>query len=86
MGGESLSVEWGTEDSRKSVHCTTPTQMCTIPGSVVVIVAKRTERWPGNRCTDCHNKLPETNSEFLSYTLPLSPDSRIREQSVKYQR
>ena len=58
--------------------------MCTISGSVVVIVPKR-KCWPGNRCTNCHSKLAETKSEFLSYTLPLSPDSRIREQKIKWE-
>jgi len=81
MGGESLSVERGTENSRKSVqdHIVLLLHkiMCTIPGSVVVIVPKR-KCWPGNRCTNCHSKLSETKSEFLSYTQPLSPEQKIK--------
>jgi len=67
MGGESLSVERGTENSRKSVQDRIVLllhKMCTIPGCVVVTVPKR-KCWPGNRCTNCHSKLPETKSGTL---------------------
>jgi len=70
--GGSLSVEWDTENNRRSVQDRVALLLrgcgCKKGCNTRQCSCKHAEKkcGPGCRCTDCHNRLPETESEYTS--------------------